>query len=676
MLIALSCLLTGRYQELINGGLSVSGFNRRYLVVPIGRAPDVFHPKLYLALGEKRADGLVGSSNCTNAGIAYNMELCSAFAVCAERPDGADEVSRSVLRQVYESMKSFAADAGALKDTLEAQFFIPVEDQFPWLHRETTLPAAELEVLHSHNSALWEQVTTRLAKTAVRNITIIAPFYDKDLGFLRQVREHWPTANLTIVAQQNYATLDGTKLSKLLDASKKNRLLVANPRPGRRLHAKAFAFETDAGTYWLTGSPNATLAAFDGRNTEAALWLKSKEGPKALLEDAGLRLREVEPSEFEAGAEQEPRNGRAPDRDINLYSALLTEQGALECEVELSARMRGMTLRVRNCNELYPVLSLPVRGAGRSALSLDLDENQVAQIRGAAICEIKGTTENGRETISNGVALIQLYHLLKKRPAAGNGRDTLRTITETGENLVPYVDSLGSVREAVEFFNHCNVRFYDGDVGIHSRRFDWWKPRDSFKPDTPINWLNIPAGSSAKDLHDAIWEFVERHQRKKLYRHTRRGNLNGLANFLDIFRTLNGLLLTYHARVMEGTSVVPFAFVITGIMRNLMLLIGRFDPAEEDEFEGNGFIAAIYANFRGDREAVRGRLGEERVPQMLRAAVEAMVDVRMKARKIGMDPWAISRLRWISNWIAQQGLQAPTSEEVRAAGLEYTAVAA
>ena len=143
-------------------------FNRRYLVVPIGRPPDVFHPKLYLALGEKRADGLVGSSNCTNAGIAYNMELCSAFAVRAERPDGADEVSRSVLRQVYEFMKSFAADAGVLKDTLEAQFFIPVEDQFPWLHRETTLPAAELEMLHSHNSALWEQVTTRLAKTAVR----------------------------------------------------------------------------------------------------------------------------------------------------------------------------------------------------------------------------------------------------------------------------------------------------------------------------------------------------------------------------------------------------------------------------------------------------------------------------------------------------------------------------
>ena len=76
----------GRYQELINRGLQVSGFNRRYLVVPMDRAPEVFHPKLYLALGDKRADGMIGSNNCTNAGIAYNVELCSTFSFLARTP--------------------------------------------------------------------------------------------------------------------------------------------------------------------------------------------------------------------------------------------------------------------------------------------------------------------------------------------------------------------------------------------------------------------------------------------------------------------------------------------------------------------------------------------------------------------------------------------------------------
>jgi hypothetical protein len=75
----------GRYQEILRGGLSGSGFNRRYLVVPMERAPGVFHPKLYLALGDKRADGIVGSNNCTAGGIAYNMEICSTFTARTER---------------------------------------------------------------------------------------------------------------------------------------------------------------------------------------------------------------------------------------------------------------------------------------------------------------------------------------------------------------------------------------------------------------------------------------------------------------------------------------------------------------------------------------------------------------------------------------------------------------
>ena len=59
----------------------------------------------------------------------------------------------------------------------------------------------------------------------------------------------------------------------------------------------------------------------------------------------------------------------------------------------------------------------------------------------------------------------------------------------------------------------------------------------------------------------------------------RRGNLNGLPNFLDIFRTLNGLLFTYHTRGMaEAGPVIPFAYVTTYVMNNLELLIGPFEP--------------------------------------------------------------------------------------------------
>ncbi|CAN5508915.1 hypothetical protein BH10PSE11_BH10PSE11_13790 [soil metagenome] len=662
----------GRYQELVNRGLQVSGFNRRYLVVPMDRAPAVFHPKLYLAVGEKRTDGMIGSNNCTNAGIAYNTELSSTFSLIADTKMQNDTESRSVLRQIYEAMKEFAAEAGKLKDIIEDQFFGPAEARFPWLHSKVVIPKGSIDLIHSHAKPLWGELIKRLEEQTVRKITVLSPFYDKELGFLTQLHKQWPSAVLTVIAQPEYATLAGKRLGKLF-GNGKHRLFAANPKPGRRLHAKAFAFETNAGTFWLSGSPNATRAAFDGRNTEAAFWVQTRGRPDDLFKSSGLGLERISPADFKSGADQEPKNESKPKSELILGSAVLAESGMLLCEIEAPKSARDLALRIRNVNELLPVLSVPIRRSAESNFSVELDENQIAQIRSTAICEIKCIASSGSELVSNPVALVQLYQLLRERQAHHGGRDLRRTIEETGENLVSYVDSLSSVRDAVDFFSNCSIRFFDGESASRSVGFDIWKPRDPFKPDTPPNWLNLPKGGTPEELREAIREFVERHQTQKLYKHVRRGNLNGLPNFLDIFRTLNGLLLAYHARSMGGVGfVIPFGYVSKFFMHNLELLIGPFDH-REDQYDGNGFISAIRANFRGDKAIVRDRLREERVPQMMLAAVEAMIDVRARAlKKAGPDAWAANRIRWVSQWIEEQGLGQPTEADIHTARLEYT----
>lgn len=658
----------GRYQELINEGLSVSGFNRRYLVVPISRAPEVFHPKLYLSLGEKRADAVIGSSNCTNAGIGYNVEICSTFSV-VEGAKALDVEARAVLRQVFEAMKLFSAEAGPLKDVITAKYLKPVEDRFPWLHPKVTIPTGSIELILSHKEALWEQLIARLKGRLVRKITVIAPFYDKNLEFIERLRRQWPAAALTVVAQPDYATLAGDRLAKLF-GDKKHQLFAAYPQPGRRLHAKAFAFETDGGVFWLSGSPNASLAAFDGRNTESAIWVHTKEKPSEVLRGSGIKFKQIKPAEFSAGDGGEPQNLRKNESGIVLRSAVLEESGRLELEVDLPSDLKGGTLRIRNINEALPIFSIPMRQASGKTAILDLDDNQISQIRSAAVCEVKGV-QRGEEIVSNSAALVQLYQLLRERTGSTGGRDALRTIEETGENLITFVDSLGSVREAVEFFNNCSIRFFDGESPRQGARRELWRPRDPFKPDTPPSWNNTPVGTSAAELQEAIRDFVERHQREKLSRHVRRGNLNGLPNFLDIFRTLNGLLFTYHFRsVAEGGSVIPFGYITSLVMKNLELLIGPFESGPE--VDGNGFVSSIYSNFLGEKPLVRERLRAERVPEMLRAAVEAMVDVRAKALKMSAgDRWANLRLRWVSDWIQSQGLIQPSPEDVQVAGAEY-----
>ena len=321
----------GRYRDLLNKGLITGGFNSRYLVVPVNRAPFVFHPKLYLALGETRTEAVIGSSNCTNAGIAYNVEICSTFSVSAERAVPSDRDAKWVIRHIFDAIREFAADAGPLRNVLEQEFVAEAEGKVPWLHRDIALSKGDVELLHSYRQPLWTQLRARLEQLRVRSIMIVAPFFDQDLALLRRLRSEWPNARMSLVAQEDYATLPVNKVTNLL-AKREDVMLVAEVKLGRRLHAKAFAFDTENGTYWITGSANATTAAFDGRNTEAILWFRTRNTSDELLEHGPFNLRKIDPKTFKAGNEQEPRNEISRMGSPALDSALLEPDGTLDCQ--------------------------------------------------------------------------------------------------------------------------------------------------------------------------------------------------------------------------------------------------------------------------------------------------------------------------------------------------------
>jgi hypothetical protein len=658
----------GRYRELLSQGLPVSGFNRRYLVAPVDRHPFVFHPKLYLLIGEHRVTGIIGSSNCTNAGIAFNVELCSTFS--AEWSHDAPTPTLFTLRQIIEALRTFAADLPDFGTILQEEFFARAQGLHPWLAEGGELKTRPpVELLHSHRAPLWPHVKRRLKNETVRKIAVFAPFYDQDLAFLKTVKASWPEAQLSIYAQPKYATLEGKKLAGVLCG--KDRLFAVTPPAGRRLHAKAFAFETSEETLWLAGSPNATVAAMNGRNTEAALLFSTKEPIDVLVNDESLNIERLDPKKFESGPGSEPNNQKTVGpSDLVLRSATLRTDGTLDLTFDATPNIQDLFVRVTNFNEAQPFLSLPLGhfSAGRSRI--DLKDEQVAQIGGAALCELKGS-HIGRKVLSNRVALVQLHELLREHIAGAGSNSRIRKISETGEELVAHLDSLGTVREAIEFLDHCSIRFEDGEPSKRSSGKGFWRPRDPFVGDIPTQWLSEPIDNTADSLREAVWSFVERHQHEKLEKHVRRGNLNGLPNFLDIFRTVNGLLVTFNQRTVKGVSVIPHPYVTSGIKTNLDLLMGAVDK------EGSyvrGFIDSINANFQGDQELVRERLLEERVPQILHAAVEAMIEVRRRGMKLpGPDLWAGRMLRRTSDWIEGKRLPQPSAAEIRMAGSEYLA---
>ena len=389
----------------------------------------VFHPKLYLTLDAKRVDTAVGSNNCTNAGIAYNVETCSTFTVKAEKAESTDVDAKSVIRQVFDAMRDFAADAGALRDTLEGDFLVPAEGLVPWLDRKVVLPKGNVTFVHSHRRPLWTQLRTKLQDLRVRKITIVSPFFDPKLGLVRKLRAQWPNASMAIVAQEDYATLPGNKVSTLL-TQRHDVLFSAEIKPGRRLHAKTFALETNKGTHWIAGSANATSAAFEGGNTEAVLGFATTDEPSAIFEGGPLMLKKIDPKKFRAGKEQEPRNDRPATAGPTLDAAILEKAGRLVCQASGVEGLQQIAVRIRNFNEPAPVLAIPARFDRNGRSSISLDEDQIAQLRTATLCQLKGVDDTGSDILSNEMALAQLAQLLKERSGGGGPRSALQAITK------------------------------------------------------------------------------------------------------------------------------------------------------------------------------------------------------------------------------------------------------
>lgn len=79
------------------------------------------------------------------------------------------------------------------------------------------------------------------------------------------------------------------------------------------------------------------------------------------------------------------------------------------------------------------------------------------------------------------------------------------------------------------------------------------RARDPFIPDNVPDWL-ATLSNGLNDLQAAIYDFVERHKTHRLQKHAKKGNVNGIDNFLDIMRAIVHLLLVYESRGVVPTE--------------------------------------------------------------------------------------------------------------------------
>ena len=563
--------------------------NRRYLVVPVRPPKGVFYPKLNLLVREDGGQVHCGSNNLTRSGCASNLELLNSFSIT---PDQENLEAVRLAQEAYAFFKRACGDSDHEPGRIARQWLDELPRDAPWL--TTELPPTEkraVRLVHTYDGSLWDRIASLLDHDTPTQFLVISPFFDQEAELAQRIRQRWPKCQIEIIVQQKTTNLPVAALKKL-----RNGIALSELRnSSRRLHAKLLAWESSTGTGCVVGSANFTTAAFDARNVETCLLVSDAKEVVSGLFDGQLTKRPLAFDEFDPGTEQEPKAEDVDSTTLRLTSAVLTESGELRVSYRhrLAAKPSSLRLAIRTPGEQRPraFLNLPNKENGTATVSPP--DSALKDAHGTILASLVAEVGDKRDE-SPPIWVIQEGRLTYE--SSGEGSSSAKSkIEESGDGLTELLEELGKrngVSAVIEYLRHLNIRFNDGGSGLHGGRMFRLRIRDPFHADVAPDWL-LSAKGDTSNLTDAIYDFVDRHERQCLRKHAKRGNINGMENFLDIFTALVRLLYVYHVR-----GVVHRLKVVGRVINYVMIATHGW---ETDHDYCEGYLKSVYDNL-GDAD--------------------------------------------------------------------------
>ena len=216
-----------------------------------------------------------------------------------------------------------------------------------------------------------------------------------------------------------------------------------------------------------------------------------------------------------------------------------------------------------------------------------------------------------------------------------------------------------------EYLRHLNIRFNDGAGRRASKRKFRVRISDPFQSDIAPDWL-LNAKKEADQVEKAIYDFVDRHIKKKLKKHSERGNINGMENFLDIFTTLVKVLYRWHKR-----DVVKRGHLIGKLVTMLEVATSGKDTKKE---WFDGYLHSVYDSIGEDVELLQEVCTENNYCGEIFTALLIVQMVRFQPGEV-LSGKEIQRpkktleiqAKMVKEAIAECYLERPSSSDVRKA---------
>ena len=596
--------------------------NRRYLVVPVQHSSGVFHPKLNLLLTESGGQILCGSNNLTRSGCSSNLELLNAIPFFFE---GDYQEEMNVAKEAFAFFERAAQNSEREIARIAAEWIEETASTHPWIKTPVDIRGErKVRLIHTYDGRIWDRLVQQINFDKPKEFLVISPFHDANGSICKRLASQWPRAKIELLVQHGYTNLAIQPLKKL------HKVQLSELRDGsRRIHAKLLAWRSDNGGGCLVGSANFTTAALDGRNVEACLLLSNTNELVDTLFDGHLSKRQISLDEFVPGNAEEPKTA-AGIPSLRINSAILTKANEIRVSYshDLAQTPSSLRLTIRTPGEVHPRASKNIPNKARATETVMLPETALADSHGSLLAALVADIA-GERIESSPVWVIQEDRLTYE-PGEGSSSSKSK-IEDTGEGLPEYLDEIGKrdgIAAVIDYLRHLNIHFQDGAGGGPGQRKFRIRLSDPFQADNAPDWL-IRAKENTTNIEEAICEFVERHEKHRLRRHTSRGNINGMENFLDILTAMVRLLYVYYKRDVVKKNM------IIGKFCTFIELATVGNDGKKDPFDG--YLCSVFKNLGGDVTLLREVCDETKYLAEIRAVLLIVQRVRFRPNEVAAD---------------------------------------
>jgi hypothetical protein len=203
--------------------------------------------------------------------------MSSNWEVFSETNHTPQEPNPNIFRQIWAFIRDMTVGAASSATRQLRQ----LEENSKWLIGEVDpLAWPRVLVARPKGQPVAKQLAHALAGQVVRQLVVVAPFFDPTLGGLRALQDALSPKQTHVIVQPKKVSVPGHALSRI--PVFRFTPAVQSRRANAYLHAKIYLMETEAEEYCLWGSPNCSFAALaasgDQSNFELALLAKGPLG--------------------------------------------------------------------------------------------------------------------------------------------------------------------------------------------------------------------------------------------------------------------------------------------------------------------------------------------------------------------------------------------------------------